>query len=218
MTQTFTTFKTFPDVNQAKEFKRFLIQNNIRSILKDNYAYFETHTPATALKEYEVKVKTTEFDTALKLADNLAEKKLSEVGEEHYLFSCNNDQLYGILLQKEKNSELDYKLAKRLLTERGKPTDRQIIENLKAERVKQQAKPRLHQGMHIFAGYILALLGGFAGIIIGYLMWSSQKQLPNGITLYSHTHTERKHGKIIFGLGILIFAYLLSIKLFVVAD
>lgn len=214
MTRTFITFKTFSNVKEAKEVKRFLSENNVTSLLRDNFACFENPKAALSLNEYELQVKAVQMDTAVELLEIRCEKMIEQVGSEHHLFSCTNGQLYDILVRKGEVSEFDHKLAKRLLAERGKPTDNQFIENIKVEKQKLKARPQINQMINIFAGYLLAILGGFAGIVIGYLMWSSQKQLPNGVTLYSHTESERRHGKIIFGIGILIFAYLLSIRIF----
>ena len=105
------------------------------------------------------------------------------------------------------------KSAKKILNERGLPTDSDSISRLREEKMKDTAKPESSQILHIMGGYILALLGGVAGIVIGFLMWNSQRQMPNGITVFSYSEVERRHGRIIFGLGILIFVIVLSIRL-----
>ena len=212
MTRTFKTFKTYPNVKEAKEVKRFLNENNVTSLLRDNFDCLDNITIGQNM--YELQVKASHFDTAVKLLEERCEKMAEQVEGGHYLCSYTNSKLYDILITKDEREMFEYKLAKKLLAERGKPTDNQFIENIKAEKQKLKARPHINQAINIFAGYLLALLGGFAGIVIGYLMWNSQKQMPNGIKLYSHTEAERRHGKIIFGIGILIFAYLITVRMF----
>jgi len=66
----------------------------------------------------------------------------------------------------------------------------------------------------IIVGYFLAVIGGLLGIIIGYLLMSSKKTLPNGVRVYSYNDNDRKHGKVIFIIGIIVIVISASIKIF----
>ncbi|GAA4072242.1 hypothetical protein GCM10022389_16930 [Flavobacterium cheonanense] len=66
------------------------------------------------------------------------------------------------------------------------------------------AKPEENQKPWIVAGYIFALLGGFFGIIIGYVLMRSKKNLPNGQRVYSYNTNDRQQGKMIFYIGIIL--------------
>lgn len=205
MEKTFTTFKTMPDLDQAKEMKRFLSKNNIRSFLNDNHS--------TQKCEFEIMVMANDYNNALRLLKENAEKMIENVTSDYCLYSFNQKQLYDVLLNEDVWSDFDYVLAKKILSGKGLPTDSETLNNLRDEKEKDTAKPEASQIMHIMGGYILALLGGVAGIVIGFLMWNSQRQMPNGITVFSYSEVERRHGRIIFGLGILIFVVVLSIRL-----
>ncbi|WP_417355567.1 hypothetical protein [Flavobacterium sp.] len=210
MKRTFTTLKTFPDLDQAKELKRFLCKNEIRSFLNDNHD--------SPLGDFEVKVITTDFNNATRLLEEKTERMVGEVTSDYCLYSFTTPQLYDILVNKDVWSDFDFMLAKKILHEKGMPTDADTLFKLKQEKAKDAAKPEINQIVHILAGYVLALLGGVAGIVIGFLMWNSQKQMPSGISVFSYTEVERKHGRIIFGLGILIFAIVLSLRLRQIPD
>ncbi|MFL9836302.1 hypothetical protein ABS768_02255 [Flavobacterium sp. ST-75] len=210
MKRTFTTLKTFPDLDQAKELKRFLCKNEIRSFLNDNHD--------SPLGDFEVKVITTDFNSATRLLEEKTEQMVGEVTSDYCLYSFTTPQLYDILVNKDVWSDFDFMLAKKILHEKGMPTDADTLFKLKQEKAKDAAKPEINQIVHILAGYVLALLGGVAGIVIGFLMWNSQKQMPSGISVFSYTEVERKHGRIIFGLGILIFAIVLSLRLRQIPD
>ncbi|QEE49727.1 hypothetical protein FUA48_09060 [Flavobacterium alkalisoli] len=205
MEKTFTTFKTMPDLDQAKEMKRFLSKNNIRSFLNDNHS--------TEKCEFEIKVMASDYNSASQLVKESTEKMIEKVTSDYCLYSFSQKQLYDVLLNEDVWSDFDYLLAKKILNEKGLPTDSDSISRLREEKKKDTAKPESSQILHIMGGYILALMGGVAGIVIGFLMWNSQRQMPNGITVFSYSEVERRHGRIIFGLGILIFVIVLSIRL-----
>lgn len=205
MKRTFTTLKTFPDLDQAKELKRFLCKNEIRSFLNDNHD--------SPVGDFEVKVITTDLKNAKRLLEEKTEQMVGEVAGDYCLYSYSTPQLYDIIVNKDVWSDFDFMLAKKILHEKGMPIDVDTLYSIKQEKAKNTAKPKTNQIVHILAGYVLALLGGVAGIVIGFLMWNSQKQMPGGVSVFSYTDVERKHGRIIFGLGILIFAIIISLRL-----
>ena len=65
----------------------------------------------------------------------------------------------------------------------------------------------------IIFGYVAALIGGFIGILLGYSLWLSKKKLPNGSKVPAYNEEIRKHGRIIFYLGIIMFAVLSILRL-----
>jgi hypothetical protein len=68
-------------------------------------------------------------------------------------------------------------LAQETLIQRGKPINKSLLNSLKKERLKALAKPEEHQKLWIIAGYLFSVLGGFIGLIIGYFLWTSKKNL-----------------------------------------
>jgi len=79
-----------------------------------------------------------------------------------------------------------------------------LLNSLKNERLKHLAKPEENQKPWIIAGYLFSILGGFLGLIIGYFLWTAKKTLPNGKKVYSYSKKDRKHGKYIFYIGLLV--------------
>ena len=80
------------------------------------------------------------------------------------------------------------------------------------QRLEERAQPAENQKQWIIAGYIFACLGGLLGIIIGYYLWTSKKTLPNGQKVPSYTESDRKHGKYIFYIGLIVAPTALIIK------
>ena len=72
--------------------------------------------------------------------------------------------------------------------------------------MKALAKPEESQKSWIIAVYLFSFLGGGVGVIIGYSLWSSKKTLPNGERIYSYKSEDRKHGKNIFIIGLIVFS------------
>lgn len=134
MTKTFTTFKKFSDENRARELKRFLNENKINSFLTDNISSLGSNFSNSLLHEFKVKIKSTDYESALMLYEERIERMLREVEGDHYLFSYTDKELYEILLGSEDGSEFEYRLSKRLLQERGKSVDGEFLESLRKKK------------------------------------------------------------------------------------
>lgn len=214
MTENFISFKNFPTRIQAKEFEMLLNNNNIKTVLADNIAPVDiTFSGSTLQNQYEIKIDPADFVKAQEILEKDTENFLNQVDKDYHLLSFSNEELYDVLLKSDEWNVFDYKLAQKLLTERGKNIDSDVLASLKKERLQILAKPEEPQKSWITVGYIFSILGGFLGIIIGYLLWTSKKTLPNGERIYSYNENDRKHGKTIFILGLIIFPLELLVKI-----
>jgi len=215
MNDTLVTFKKYPSQSYAEEIAALLNDNNIETLLTDNMASFDATFSGNKLQnEYEIKIKKTDFAIAASILEKSAENELSQVNPDHYLFQFTNEELYDILIAPDEWNEFDYKLAQKLLKERGKTINSEILASLKVQRIKALSKPEENQKPWIIAGYFMAILGGFLGILIGYVLWTSKKTLPNGEQVYSYMENDRVNGKVIFYIGIIIFPIALLYKIF----
>lgn len=206
MIQNFTTFRNFPTLIQAKELETLLNDNNIKTLLTDNIAPIDiTFSGNTLQNQYEIKIDLSDFQYAENILEKEAENLLDTIDNEYYLLSFSNEELYEVLLNSDEWNVFDYKLAQKILSQRGKTIDPEMLASLKKERLKILAKPEENQKPWIIAGYIFSLLGGGIGIVIGYSLWKSKKTLPNGERVYSYNDQDRKSGKNIFLISIIIF-------------
>ncbi|MEZ0129432.1 hypothetical protein AB9T88_06510 [Flavobacterium sp. LBUM151] len=206
MIENFIAFRNFPTLNQAKELELLLNQNNIQTVLGDNIPPLDvTFSGSTLQNQYEIKIDPSDFEKAEAVLEKDTENLLDTIDKDYYLLSFTNEELYEILLNSDEWNVFDYKLAQKLLTERGKTIDPEMLNSLKKERLKILAKPEENQKPWIIAGYIFALLGGGIGIVIGYSLWRSKKTLPNGERIYSYNAEDRKNGLIIFLISIIVF-------------
>src|SRR5690606_8199742 len=123
-----------------------------------------------------------------------------------------NEELYEILLKSDEWNAFDYTLAQKILIHRGKSIDKELLNTLKKERLKDLAKPEGNQKSWIIGGYIFSIFGGLLGLIIGYFLWTSNKTLPNGQKVFSYSENDRRHGKYIFFIGLIIAPIVLIFK------
>ncbi len=211
--QNFTTFKKYPDLNEAKALEQLLSNSGIESRFIDNSSTLDSSLGGGIAKEYEIQVKHEDFTKAETIIINQAKDQLGDVSREHYLFEFTDDELYDVVLKHDEWSDFDYLLARRLLEERGKTIDDELMANLRRQRLDDLAKPEGNQMPWIAFGYISALLGGFFGVITGYVLWTSHKTLPNGDSVPTYSESDRLHGKMIFVLGILSMAVWIAVWL-----
>lgn len=215
MEDDYSIFRKFPTLEQANELKELFLENGIESILADNTPSVDiTFTGNTLQNEIEIRLRQPDFNKAEAILEKNVEDLITQIDKDYYLFEFSDDELYDILVKSDEWSAFDYTLAQKLLKNRGKPVDEVLVNALKSERLKELSEPEGNQKYWIIAGYVFAVLGGFLGLLIGYLIWTSKKTLPNGEKVYSHYEKDRKHGKYIFYIGLIIAPLALFLKVF----
>lgn len=205
MEDNYSIFRKFPSLEQASELKALLNENGIETILDDNAPSVDvTFTGNTLQNEIEVRIKQTDFKKAENILEKEVENLIENIDKDYYLFEFTNEELYDILLKSDEWNAFDYTLAQKILIQRGKPIDKELLNSLKNKRFKQLSEPEGNQKPWIIAGYFFAILGGFLGLIIGYFLWTSKKTLPDGQKIYTYAENDRKHGKYIFFISLVI--------------
>jgi len=213
MKEEYSIFKQFPTIEQAKEVQLLLNENNIETVIGDNAPPVDiTFTGDTLRNEIEIRIKQSDFEKAHIIIEKENEISIEDVDQDYYLLQFTNEELYEILLKSDEWGAFDYSLAQKLLIQRGKSVDKELLSALKKERIKDLSKPEENQKPWIIAGYLFAVLGGFLGLIIGYSLWTSKKRLPNGQRIYSYLPNDRNHGKYIFFIGLVVFPIGLLLK------
>ncbi len=214
MTENFSVFRNFSTLLQAKELEITLNKNNIKTVLSDNIPPVDvTFSGSTLLNQYEIKINLSDFEKAEAILEKEAENILDKIDKDYYLLSFTNEELYEVLLNSDEWNIFDYKLAQKILKNRGKTIDPEMLATLKKERLKILSKPDENQKPWIIAGYLFSILGGGIGILIGYSLWTSKKTLPNGERIYSYKIEDRNHGKTILIIGLIILPLALIIKI-----
>ncbi len=212
MSQNYVTFKKFPDITQAMALQQFLIDNGIECIFQDTSPTTGSAISGDYMREYEIQLRPDTFEQAEELLEKQAETMLTDLPDDYYLLSFSDEELFDVVLTHDEWSEFDYILARRLLEERGKGIDEAHLIAMRKQRIADLAKPEKDQTAWVIAGYIMAVGGGFFGIITGYVLYTSQKTLPNGQVVYTYSDKDRKQGKNILILGIVMILVFIAVK------
>jgi hypothetical protein len=215
MDNQYSIFRKFSTLNQAKDMQMFLNENEIETILADNAPPVDiTFTGNTSQSEFEIRIKQSDFEKALNILEKGAENLIDEVERDYYLFDFANEELYDVLLKADEWNEFDYVLSQKILTERGEDINEALLKSLKQQRITDLAKPEGGQNVWIIAGYIFSFVAGFFGLIIGYFLWTQKKTLPDGQRIFCYKESDRKHGKYIFYIGLIVFPITLIWKIY----
>lgn len=212
----YSVFKKFSNLDQAKDVQSLLEKNEIDTIIENNVSSLPTTIVGgnEMLNQIEIKIRQSDFKKANEILNKHFQITLDEIDKDYYLFQFSDKELYDILKPDEWGN-IDYILAKQLLEKRGKSIDNEMLEALKEQRIIDLAKPEENQVTWIIAGYFFAIIGGLLGIIIGYSLMNSKKTLPNGVQVYSYNNKDRKHGKNIFYIGIIVIILFTFVKILI---
>ena len=160
-----------------------------------------------------VKLPGEDFDRAETALLEMARGEEEDVPADHYLQSFTDRELMEVLVRPDEWSADDAVWAQQLLRQRGKPVSSEAIELLRKARVDDLRAEEPAQTPWLFLGYVLALLGGLLGIIIGWYINTSKKTLPNGERVSVYGPQDRKHGARIFILGLVMLVLWLAVRI-----
>jgi len=211
MKREFLTFRRFNELAMAKELTSLLDEKNIEYETEENSLVANpllvSGDEMTA--EFCIKLRKDDFNKVNALLVANAEQATEDIESDYYLFDFTNEELKDILINFDDWSAFDFALARKILKERGIFIDEKEIVSITTERIIALEKPEKSEKLWVVIGYMSALIGGVIGIFIGWMMWRFKKTLPNGEQVYAYVDDDRKHGKRIFIIGIVVFIFLI---------
>jgi len=213
----YSVFRNFTNIEQARDFAATLKEIGIEAELVHNSNPLDgTIYSGDVLisNSVQLKIHQKDFAKANAFLDKEADNLTTEIEDSHYLHSFSDEELYEILMKPDEWSNIDYKIAHKLLIKKGKQFDPELLNALKKQRIDDLAKPEASQKAWILFAYIMTALGGLSGIFIGWHIMTYKKSLPNGQKTYAYAENDRKHGKAIFIIGLIIFPIIFIITLY----
>ena len=205
MAEDMLTFRKFRDAEIAEDVSQHLTDAGILFRLADDRKIFDpTFANNPMQDETRIEISPADFPKADKALANYYRSQLDGIEKDYYLFEFSDWELYEILAKPDEWGELDYQLAQKILSDRGKPIDNERIAALKNKRDAQLAKPERSQAGLVIAGYFFALFGSFIGMVIGFILTGSKKTLPNGESVFIYSPQDRLNGKIILGVALIV--------------
>ena len=201
----FQQYQSFISPDAAQPLIDLLFKHDV--LFETGY-YKPACDPKMAFNEAEtrfvVRLKPTDFKTARELEDRANEALTADADPGHYLFGFSDDELFEVIIKRDEWSSYDVALAGRILRQRGRDVTPDTVRLLQQYRAVELTKPEASQKVSIIAGYLMACLGGFIGIIIGLNLLYAKKKLLDGTQGPAYSAADRAHGFRIILLGFVV--------------
>jgi len=216
------TYRRFTDHVEADELVAFLSQHGIECRVKNNTLIFDVTFSNNPLNtDLHVEMRGSDFAKADLIIQTEMEKDLKDAPADYYLFSFSEEELYEVLVQRDKWSAFDFVLAKKLLADRGRAIDVSQLKELQNRRLEELKQPETDDQWMVYLGYASALstffnwslyfIGFTLGLTIGIVLMYRYKTLPTGARMRVYENKRRKHGLVIVILTLLGFALTLIV-------
>jgi hypothetical protein len=211
----FITYQKFNDPALADELGGQLDNHQIKYFIEEESRPFDpTYSfNEAAVTQYAVKIKSEDFEKVNQLLKDDENEDVTEIGKDYYLYSFTDDELMEVITKADEWSPFDVVLARKLLAEKGKNLTDEAISAINEKRIEALKVPEPPQTYWIVIGYIGALIGGLLGIFIGWYLTTYKKTLPNGERVYEYNEKDRKQGRVIFYIGIVVLTVAIIYKL-----
>ena len=204
MQQKFVTFERFNQIEPAQGLMALLKENNIEYVLENASPDFEVaFVGKQLLQEYRIKLQQKDFERVEDLQQQNSVDNVAVIEDDYYLLKFSDEQLTDIIIKRDEWSKFDFVLAKKILKDRGKEISNEQIILLRKQRILELSKPEKMLSIWLIFGYLATLVGGFGGVIIGWVVSTQKKTLPDGSTVYIYQASDRKHGSKMMLLGII---------------
>lgn len=191
-----STYRKFIYKDDALDLIEILKEHQIDYILNDNSSRLDSSFGNDDnTKQFELKIKKEDFGRVEKLEEELVQNDLDNVAEDYYLFEYSDEELIEIVMKKDEWNKFDYLLAQKILKERGKEINSELLNVIKKQRIEELSKQENVSKMWIYCGYFFAVIGGFLGVVIGYTIMTYKRNLSNGESVYLYKEEDRKQGK-----------------------
>ena len=214
MQEAMVTFQLLHNKAMAEEMAAVLQRHGIETDIVPTKQYFD---PSFAFNKTEpeinLKMNPADFTKAREVLGSWYEARAGEVEDHYYLFRFTDHELMEIIRQPDEWGIFDLALAKRILAQRGIAIPAVAEQQAMAARVKEQEKPETISRGWIIFGYALSLLGGFFGIMMGWLLSTLRKTTLEGNRVPVYDDDVRKQGKNMMLLGLFVFAVFMTWKM-----
>ncbi len=211
----FITYQKFNDVALANALAEQLEAHGVAYRVEEESLTFN---PSFALndqlsKEYAIKIKSEDFEKVTKLLAEDETGNTENVDKNYYLFTFTDDELMEVITKADEWSAFDFVLARKILAEKGVMVKEEDVAKAKSERIEELKAPDVPQTGWIIIGYLFAFLGGILGLFIGWHLSTYKKTLPDGERVYEYSEHDKRQGRIIFYISIVMTMIWLILRL-----
>ncbi|MFY7815806.1 MAG: hypothetical protein ACOVRK_11545 [Chryseobacterium taeanense] len=213
--------------NELSVYRKFIYKDDaleLAKILEENYFVYELTDNSSKLdanfggdintKQYELKIRKDDFIEVEKIEEDLVKNDLENVEKSYHLFDYSDEELIEIVTKKDEWNKFDYLLAQKILKERGKEINPELLNVINKQRIESLSVQEESPVWLIIIGYVSAFFAGFLGIFIGGYLMYYKKALPNGDRIYGFNRNDRSHGQNILIISAIAFFVWIGFKLF----
>ncbi len=206
----YEVFKSFYSEEEAATMLELLSDNNINAKIEKTRVIIDKLITGDDLDtSIHLKIKPADFQRASRVIDELIEKNIAAIEEDHYLYSFSNDELMETINKPDEWSNQDHILAKKILADRGVSFSENEINAKKAERLAAIAKPEKAKTSTLVISYIMAVILPVFALLLSLYMLTAKKILPDGNKVNVFDTKSRDHW-----LAIVIISAAMTITLF----
>jgi hypothetical protein len=205
------TYQKFEDPALANELAEQMQSHHIKCLVEEESRMFTAYDRQPTY--WAVKIKGRDFEKANQLLKDDESDDVTKIGKDYYLYSFSEDELMEVITKADEWNPFDIVLARKILAERGKNLTDEAITAINEKRIEELKLPDPPQTYWIVVGYICAFIGGLLGIFIGWYLMTYKKTLPNGERVYEYSDHDRKQGRRIFYIGIVVLTAVVVYKL-----
>jgi hypothetical protein len=210
-----SVYRKFIYEDDALELMKILELNHITYELANNSSQLDSNFGGDInTKQFELKIHWEDFNLVEKLEEELVKNEVENVEKDYHLFDYSDEELIEIVMKKEEWNKFDYLLAQKILKERGKEINPELLNVINKQRIKDLSTKEESPTWLIIIGYSAACLGGFLGIFIGGYLMYYKKALPNGDRVYGFERKDRSHGQNILIISGIAFFIWIGLSLF----
>lgn len=211
----FITYQKFNDQALANELADQLEKHYIKYVIEEETRTFDPGFTFndTLNTDWAVKINSDDFEKVNQLLKDDESEDITEIGKDYYLYSFTDDELMEVITNADEWSPFDFALARKILAGKGKDVSDEAMAAINKKRIEELKAPDPPQTGWIIIGYIVAFFGGVFGIFIGWHLMTYKKTLPNGERVFDYNENDRKQGKRIFYLSIIVLAMCVIYKI-----
>ena len=202
-------FETFPDREQAAPVLRILDENGIPYAFEENRMGFDPSFANNVMYQaWVLKLPPDRFEELRKDLEDAYGQEDMQLPPDHYLRDFSVEELLEVIAKADEWSEFDVVVARQMLDERGAGLSDDRVEAMRVIRREELARPSKADGSMIAAAYLLALLGGVLGVVLGWILMNSTKTTAFGDKVPHYDSSAQAHGKRALVLGLAVAAAL----------
>lgn len=212
MNDKFVTAHSFSDTEEAEMAAAVLKENSVAFYIEEARLSFDaTFSYKTNPYSVHLKVKEEDIGKVLELLDAAAREEgveTTDITLASLFESYSDEELLEVVSHRDEWKDTEVQLAEQILDKRGITLSENEKRKMWKDRVAEVRKPQKGSIGWLIFGFVLALMGGLFGIMLGFAYCTLKGKDPEGNSYFIYDDRTRTLGLLMTLLGILVIAVL----------